>query len=455
MFPDFSSTAIPLLWITCACHPFPNCGAGLRQFKGLDKIDPSDLPPGISPTGVLILEVDELRTERHRSGRIKLPFTSRPLAVPPCLTVLPPADDETLPDSEAATKPRSGAGSGGIFHDPSLSPFPAGTALTREGNEEFQRGVAALAWTNREDVLANTLLPGQDAHMVGRAEARRIGQGPQGTLGEESARAEAGFLKTEERNKGSGLPQSFLERRRWSAFKNELGSEASFLQPKVQSPQLRAGGDLIVGRLALLRKRLSRTDLLESVTAFSSRRKAQESPSQHERKGVTVPLDGRDEQGLVPTTDMVSGALSRTVGQGLEDVGASAATGLEGGLPVQPGAGRAAPAFVTEVQGKQLQPVLLAEPPRRADAAEKSQVTTSLPCLRRGSGDETRDGGYQVLAPKYAPRSEEDLMAPNPYFRPEDATREDVGLKPGDVLLAVDGRGRAFPQDTDVFPRPG
>ncbi|PFH37792.1 hypothetical protein BESB_001340 [Besnoitia besnoiti] len=52
----------------------------LREFKGLNSLKPGDLPLGVTATGVLVIDVDTLRVTRYRTGKIRVPFFSQPIA---------------------------------------------------------------------------------------------------------------------------------------------------------------------------------------------------------------------------------------------------------------------------------------------------------------------------------------------------------------------------------------
>lgn len=45
--------------------------SALREFYGLEGIDATQLPPGISPTGILIVQVDEVRNKQFRDERLQ------------------------------------------------------------------------------------------------------------------------------------------------------------------------------------------------------------------------------------------------------------------------------------------------------------------------------------------------------------------------------------------------
>eukprot|EP00070_Physeter_catodon_P039220 XP_028346114.1 uncharacterized protein LOC114486379 [Physeter catodon] len=64
---------------------------GMKEYKKLTSLKPSDLPKGITATGVVVVDVDSLRKERYLNGLMRLPYAS---------TVLPPEAQirELLPE---------------------------------------------------------------------------------------------------------------------------------------------------------------------------------------------------------------------------------------------------------------------------------------------------------------------------------------------------------------------
>ncbi|PFH37793.1 hypothetical protein BESB_001350 [Besnoitia besnoiti] len=416
---------------------------GLREFKGLNALRASDLPHGVTPTGVLVIEVDQLRIARYRTGKIRVPFSSWPVSGPvdpKSLTLIPALDEDASESSSRESGPPL------LASPPSSSP---GFPRVGPGEGVREQGTNARPLLAAQTEFSPRLLPVSTTHEAGLSSLplhSRPLLSPRGDAdsgsGAEPVRTVTeseldGILEKHVIGESGGSPASA------SAAANEGGgrgprgdSTAQIARPTFIQTRVRPE-HVLVDRRALLR-RLTQARRKQLARQRAEARFAGAAQSKAEGAAVS-----REEDGSAEAPDILQ-RLSQRNGSHLK-------------APYKRAEHRERDAD-SRVRGMELQ--IASTDPIGEDASEvipgrdidndadilvsinPSHFLSKLPSLASSLPQSLKDKALAPPAAQRRPRSEQDLLIPNPYFREQQAELEDrqLGLKVGDVLLAIDGK---------------
>ncbi|KEP66121.1 UNVERIFIED_CONTAM: trypsin domain-containing protein [Hammondia hammondi] len=391
----------------------------LRQFKGLSALKASDLPPGVTPTGVLVVEVDNLRVSRYKAGKIRVPYVSRTLSGPRNLKMM-----QRVEVQEDASLPSvTSSGHGASFSGSLASPVPD---IVKEAAPSGQMLSAPLRGETPESAVVATGGGEKPA-------ARAFGQGGSETG---PSRSQPTFLQTQVIPKHIRASRSQLLRLYALARRRQLAREAVADEAAADSGEERGPVETQGARTTapppaavnMVVRKLGPgiySQIPEGGGSFRARQGGSGFPKpwyafrmlQRRLRNAQMTARGEKAGGEGETGDLSQDQEAEGDRKEPEQVEGKALV-----LPENvPGS----------VQKTGVLPVNMRGPlPPRA-LSDPSSVS-SLPAqdLLSGKAGEAIEEG---------PRSEEELLLPNPYFHQQDAEENEIGFKVGDVVLAIDG----------------
>ncbi|KFG52622.1 trypsin domain-containing protein [Toxoplasma gondii FOU] len=389
----------------------------LRQFKGLSALKASDLPPGVTPTGVLVVEVDNLRVSRYKAGKIRVPYTSRTLSGPRNLKMMQSVqaqEDVSLPSATSS-------GHGASFSGSLAPPVPD---FVKEAAPPGQMLSAPLGGETSESAVVA-------AGGGEKPAARAFGQG-----GSEAgpSRSQPTFLQTQVTPKHILANRSQLLRLYALARRRQLTREAVADEAAADSGEERG----------LVETQGARTTAPPVMVRMVVRKLGPGIYSQ-------IPEGDRSFRAREGSGFPKPWSAFRMLQRRLRNVQVTARGEKTGGEDETGDLSQDQEAEGNREEPEQVEGKVLVSPENVPGSIQKTgalPVNMRGPLLSKalpGSSSISSFPAQEALSEKASeaveegPRSEEELLLPNPYFHQQDAEENEIGFKVGDVILAIDG----------------